>query len=100
MKVLKVTNSPQKPNGRCTEQKRTPTIPCLKGQCDVFGIPSKPSRSTNNKAICKPMSERPSSRNSQSIPLDKQSMQISNDYYKNSSSNQAVTDEVANTISL
>jgi len=33
-------------------------------------------------------------------PWDKQSMQISNDYYRNSSSNQAVADEVANTISL
>ena len=44
MKVLKVTNSPQKPDGRCTEPKTTPTMPCLKSQYDVFGIPSKPKQ--------------------------------------------------------
>src|SRR5271155_4952330 len=54
MKVLKVTNSPKNPDGRCTEQKRAPMMPCLKSQCDVFDIPSKPSRSTNNKVICNP----------------------------------------------
>lgn len=48
------------------------------------------------------MSEDPSSRDSQSMPpWSKMSMQVSNDYYnKSSSSNQAVTNEVANTISL
>ena len=77
--MLKVTNSPKNSMDNVPSKKDANDAMLEKNQCDVFGIPSKLSKSTNKKPYVPMSVDLPVVAAILCSPWVKKSMQVSND---------------------